>query len=147
MHVQYVLHSVPVNGIIYQDMLYLWWFPQLCENQMFIIMLKRHHTSTMRWQHSSIGSSLIAGSVEDGPIPGLPNLRIWSPLIFYCGALWKMTFTFLKRLQHQTTWRIKYEQPLQKLNILYCRVFQRKPNMTWSVQDSKCSTDWNLHRV
>jgi len=44
------------------------------EGNVFFNMLEHYHSSTMRWQHSWLGSGLNDGSAEAGPLFGLRSL-------------------------------------------------------------------------
>jgi hypothetical protein len=50
---------------------------------LFFNIMEHHHTSTLRWQHSWIGSCLSSGSAKGGACTGLHDLLMWLLFDFF----------------------------------------------------------------
>jgi hypothetical protein len=81
--------------LIYCDMLELWLMPSYfkAHQMLFLNMMECHHTYTVKWQHSWIGSFLSDGLAEGGfHFLASTFSRSDPPLTFFCGALWKISY-------------------------------------------------------
>jgi hypothetical protein len=127
-------------------MLELWLMPQLLQDLPHVVfnIADCHHTSTIRCQHSWIGSCLSNGSAVGDSLPSLRDLQIWpfSTFFFLCGCVKDEVYDRPVLYNPEQLEVLNTKSDCKNWWAFISKCFDRSQISPWCVQGIKWSTYW-----